>query len=145
MKTLLEYKDEKSAKFWEIETNGTSHTVRYGKIGTKGTSKTKDFESEEKALKDAEKLKAAKDNELGRIRQAMREGSTFTVFDQQLSPLELLDYQDRVVIVNKLTEGATEYIEHGRFTDGDQATSILLDGFAVDVAKLFSAADAIKE
>ena len=55
----------------------------------------------------------------------------------------IVDYQDRVVIVNKLADGETEYTEHGRFTDGDQADSVLLNGFAVDVAKLFGAADAL--
>jgi predicted DNA-binding WGR domain protein/Flp pilus assembly protein TadD len=60
MKTCLEYKDEKSNKFWEIEVNNNSHTVRYGKIGTDGTSKTKEFDSNEDAMKDAEKLIASK-------------------------------------------------------------------------------------
>ncbi len=60
MKTHLEYSDEKSNKFWKIEVSGKSHTVTYGKIGSKGTSKTKEFETAEKALKDAEKLVKAK-------------------------------------------------------------------------------------
>ncbi len=60
MKTYLEYKDDKSAKFWEIEVNGTTHSIRFGKFGSKGTIKTKEFESDEKALKDAGKLIAAK-------------------------------------------------------------------------------------
>lgn len=60
MKAYLEYKDENSSKFWEIETSGISHTVRFGKIGTKGNSKTKKFDSVEKTEKDAEKLKAVK-------------------------------------------------------------------------------------
>ncbi|PID90076.1 MAG: hypothetical protein CSA97_04815, partial [Bacteroidetes bacterium] len=37
MITYLEYRSEKSSKFWEIEVKGTSYTVRYGKIGTLGT------------------------------------------------------------------------------------------------------------
>lgn len=56
----LEYKDEKSAKFWRITLENTTHTVTYGKIGTDGQSKTKTFESAEKALKDAQKLIKAK-------------------------------------------------------------------------------------
>ena len=53
----------------------------------------------------------------------------------------IVDYQERVVIVNKLADGANKYSEHGRFSDGDQATSVLLEGFSIDVASLFEAAD----
>jgi|GEM_PF-1908724 len=60
MKKYLEYNDDKSSKFWEITVTGNSHTVRYGKIGTDGQSNTKEFSSDEEALKDAEKLAASK-------------------------------------------------------------------------------------
>jgi len=49
-----------SAKFWAIELNGTSFDVTYGKIGTDGTTKTKDFASDEKASAACEKLIAEK-------------------------------------------------------------------------------------
>ena len=39
----------KSAKFWEITSAGTSVTVRYGRIGTAGQSKTKTFPTQEAA------------------------------------------------------------------------------------------------
>jgi len=62
MKHYLEYKDEKSDKFWEISmTEGAkSFSVRYGKIGSDGTINTKEFENSEKALKEAEKLLSEK-------------------------------------------------------------------------------------
>lgn len=60
MNIYLEYKDEKSAKFWTIEVNGTDHTVTYGKLGTDGQTKVKSFESAEEATKAAEKLVKAK-------------------------------------------------------------------------------------
>jgi predicted DNA-binding WGR domain protein len=60
MKVYLEYKDEKSAKFWKIDVNNNTHTVTYGKIGANGQSKTKTFDDAEKAIKDAEKLVKAK-------------------------------------------------------------------------------------
>ncbi len=60
MKKHLEYTDEKSSKFWNIEVNETSHTVSYGKIGTNGQTKTKAFVSVEAAIKDADKLIKAK-------------------------------------------------------------------------------------
>ncbi|NBP68067.1 MAG: WGR domain-containing protein [Cytophagia bacterium] len=56
MKHYLTYKDEKSDKFWQIEVNGSSFTVTYGKIGKAGTSQTKVFDSDEKCLKEAEKI-----------------------------------------------------------------------------------------
>jgi predicted DNA-binding WGR domain protein len=52
----LKYTDDKSSKFWEIEVAGKAHTVRYGRIGTKGQVKTKEFESEAKAQASADKL-----------------------------------------------------------------------------------------
>ena len=60
MKKHLEYKDEKSHKFWEIEVAGTQFTVTYGRVGTDGTSKTKEFDTEEKTQKEADKIIAQK-------------------------------------------------------------------------------------
>ena len=37
----FEYKDKKSHKFWEISFDATSITVRWGRMGTKGQSRTK--------------------------------------------------------------------------------------------------------
>ncbi|NBP68753.1 MAG: WGR domain-containing protein, partial [Cytophagia bacterium] len=74
MKTHLTYKDDKSDKFWQIETQGNSFTVIYGKTGTSGTSQTKIFESDEKCLKEAEKLVAEKKKKgyLGTAKGAQR-------------------------------------------------------------------------
>ena len=55
-----EFKDAKSHKFWEIEIEGTTFTVRYGRVGTDGQSNTKVFDSEEQAAKEAEKLTRSK-------------------------------------------------------------------------------------
>jgi predicted DNA-binding WGR domain protein len=52
----FEFTDESSSKFWEIKVDGASHTVRYGTIGTAGQAKTKDFDDEDAANEDAEKL-----------------------------------------------------------------------------------------
>lgn len=52
----LIYMDAKSSKFWTIELDGASHTVTYGRIGTKGQSATKAFPTEEAARKDCEAL-----------------------------------------------------------------------------------------
>ncbi len=60
MKKYLEYKDEKSNKFWSIEVLSNRYTVCYGKIGTEGKEQIKEFSSEEEAQKEAEKLIASK-------------------------------------------------------------------------------------
>ena len=52
----LEYRDEQSEKFWQINIEGCNHTVTFGRIGTKGQSKTKSFASVEECEKDAAKL-----------------------------------------------------------------------------------------
>ena len=53
---LFEYRDGRSDKFWEIRLEGTSHTVRYGRVGTDGQTVTKEFATDEKALASCEKL-----------------------------------------------------------------------------------------
>ncbi|PID89929.1 MAG: hypothetical protein CSA97_05595 [Bacteroidetes bacterium] len=60
MRKRLEFKDSSSDKFWEIEVLGSSHTVRFGRMGTDGQEKVKEFKDEATALKDAEKLVASK-------------------------------------------------------------------------------------
>ena len=35
----------RSSKFWEIDVSGSSYTVRYGRIGTDGQTKTKELDS----------------------------------------------------------------------------------------------------
>lgn len=49
-----------SSKFWEIEVSGAEHTVRFGRIGTAGQSKTKSFADAAAADADAKKLIAEK-------------------------------------------------------------------------------------
>jgi uncharacterized protein (TIGR02996 family) len=50
------YRDAKSHKFWNIELQGNSFTVTYGRIGAKGQTLTKTFPTEEKARKEHDKL-----------------------------------------------------------------------------------------
>lgn len=56
----FEFSDGKSNKFWEIQLQGAAHTVNFGRIGTSGQSKTKEFANEDKARASAEKLIAEK-------------------------------------------------------------------------------------
>lgn len=56
----FEFKDGTSNKFWSIAVTGDSHTVRFGKIGTKGQTKTKSFADASKAQANADALIAEK-------------------------------------------------------------------------------------
>ncbi|EMF73035.1 WGR domain-containing protein [Leptospira interrogans] len=60
MNHQLIFRDDKSDKFWNIETSGNSFTVTYGKTGTAGTFQTKTFETEETCIKEARKLLSEK-------------------------------------------------------------------------------------
>jgi len=55
-----EFVEGKSSKFWEIEMDGTSFTTTYGRIGTDGQSSMKEYDSEEKAQREYDKLVAEK-------------------------------------------------------------------------------------
>ena len=52
----FEFNDSTSNKFWEVDVKGETLNVTFGKIGTKGQSKPKDFATPEKASAEMEKL-----------------------------------------------------------------------------------------
>lgn len=56
MKRRFIYQDAKSDKFWDIEFEGTTQTVVYGKTGTAGREAVKEFATPEECTKESEKL-----------------------------------------------------------------------------------------
>jgi uncharacterized protein (TIGR02996 family) len=52
----FQFSDAKSHKFWNIDVQGDSFTVTFGRVGTAGQSQTKAFASAEKAQVEADKL-----------------------------------------------------------------------------------------
>ena len=60
MKRRFLYQDAKSDKFWDIEFEGTTQTVIYGKTGTAGREAVKEFATAEECTKESEKLIAQK-------------------------------------------------------------------------------------
>jgi len=56
----LVYQDDRSNKFWNLETNGKDFTTSWGRIGTAGQSNTKSFYSEDECKYQANKLIASK-------------------------------------------------------------------------------------
>ena len=60
MKTYLEYKDDKSNKFWEVSTQENCIISRYGKIGSEGIEKSTEFDSDAIAVLEMHKQIIAK-------------------------------------------------------------------------------------
>jgi predicted DNA-binding WGR domain protein len=56
----FEFQEGASHKFWEVSVGQDELTVRFGKVGTQGQTKTKSFESLDAMLEQAEKLIAEK-------------------------------------------------------------------------------------
>ncbi|QJW97774.1 WGR domain-containing protein [Frigoriglobus tundricola] len=56
----FQFSDAKSHKFWNIDAQGTSFTVSFGRIGTTGQTQTKSFPTPEAAQAAADKLIAEK-------------------------------------------------------------------------------------
>lgn len=56
----FEFSEGTSNKFWEVKVEGEQQIVRYGKIGTEGQVKEKDFDSAAEAKADTKKLIAEK-------------------------------------------------------------------------------------
>lgn len=56
-----EYVEGDSAKFWEAEADGVSVTVRYGRVGTRGRTQTKEYASGDAAREQLAKAAAEKE------------------------------------------------------------------------------------
>ena len=61
MQQALRYTDEKSDKFWRIETAGCELVINWGKTGTTGRYEIKDFDTEDECEKQAFKLVRSKE------------------------------------------------------------------------------------
>ncbi|HEX4608084.1 MAG TPA: DNA ligase [Urbifossiella sp.] len=59
-KRYFELNEDGAAKFWEVWTEGSDLTTRWGRIGTTGQQKTKTFGTPEKAVAESDKLVAEK-------------------------------------------------------------------------------------
>lgn len=62
MNLRLFYEDEKSNKFWEIKAVGNRKEICFGKNGSEGQKKIKEFDSPEVAFKEAKRLATEKKN-----------------------------------------------------------------------------------
>lgn len=135
-KTYLEYVDEKSSKFWEIEINGNEYTVRYGKIGTDGRVSTKTFDSADEAQKQADKAIASK-RKKGYTEPAVENpaGELTTVDAMTTAYPELEEFADGLI---DMVETATIYRgdvildQEGLLSlaleQGEEGTLLVIDG-----------------
>ncbi|MCC7474494.1 MAG: Uma2 family endonuclease [Pirellulales bacterium] len=76
-------------------------------------------------------------------RQRDYEDKLLAYAEAKVAEYWIVDFERQVVIVQRL-EG-DRYAIDGEYTPGQQATSVLLDGFCVDVASLFAAAEDVPE
>lgn len=90
-KKELVYIGNGSEKFWNIELEGCAHTVHYGRIGTEGQRKTKEFATSEKAAASFQKLIASKTkkgySEVGSAEKEEADGSKLWTREQGKSDL----------------------------------------------------------
>jgi uncharacterized protein (TIGR02996 family) len=105
---LFEFRGGGSDKFWEITVVGAEHTVRYGRVGTDGQSKTKSFPSEDKASAAAEKL----------ISQKTGKGYSEVLAGQQSR-------------TEKVKENRDDLLEHAPFIDEILSSPDELGNYAV--------------
>jgi predicted DNA-binding WGR domain protein len=85
IQAYLDYKDAKSSKFWEIETNKNTVSRRYGKIGAKGTTLETSLKSSAEAVDAALEMireKARKGYQVVRGSRALRELSLAVPVDR---------------------------------------------------------------
>ncbi len=105
MKKHLEYKDEKSHKFWQIEDFETSFTVTYGKVGGKGQSKTKEFDNEDDMLDAIAKLIDQK------LKKGYKSSTTILVekWDEELQKIIKESATNSPESIEKIKEWFTNY------------------------------------
>lgn len=105
----LQYIDDISDKFWQIEVKGVNHTVTYGRNGTAGVSQTKSFDSDELCLKSATKLIAEKEkkgySESGEV--TVSHSSTITTSKSKTNLKDLTDEIDTIIKNKKSNEVLT--------------------------------------
>lgn len=110
-KRVFEFSTGKSNKFWSIEVSGPSHIVNYGRIGARGQSKTKEFDSSAAASKDCEKLIKEKLKK-GYIECPPRTGDFEDIFlvSERISPVKSADIDAMESAIGSLPNGYREFV-----------------------------------
>ncbi|MFD5828356.1 DUF4132 domain-containing protein [Lentzea sp. NPDC060358] len=102
-----------SAKFWEVDRDGVAVTVRFGRLGTAGQTKTKELASEEAARSHVAKLVAEKEKK--GYRPAGAEVAAHAV-SSAASPQQPTEVVAQAVSSATATQPATEMAGHSAAT-----------------------------
>lgn len=102
----FEFKEGKSAKFWNIELNGNAFTVTYGRLGTAGQTQTKTFADAAKAQAAHDKLIAEKTGK-GYVETAAKKTAASSPLQQSLEKA-ILDNSDDVAAHSAYADCLTE-------------------------------------
>jgi predicted DNA-binding WGR domain protein len=148
MKTYLEYKDNKSEKFWEVSVEGSVMTIRWGKIDSSGQSKKKDLSTHEIACDEAKKLAEKKqrqgykevETEISNLSSSATDDSV-KVFDLPIIEFESINESDLArQLKNRSLKSSSEYLaivydlrtilgKTNRFKEIDSTLERLSDAF----------------
>jgi predicted DNA-binding WGR domain protein len=118
MKIYLEYKDNKSEKFWEVSVEGSVMTTRWGKIDSSGQSKKKDLSTHEIACDEAKKLAEKKqrkdykevETEISKLSNNSTDDSV-KVFDLPIIEFESINESDLARrLKNRSLKSSSEYL-----------------------------------
>ena len=120
------FNDDKSSKFWDIEINGSSFTVNYGKVGTGGQTQTKDFADDAACQKAAEKLIAEKTKK-GYVEEVATEAPAIEGLQENQIVVDLTNTADMKRILNMLINDVKHWnsivekhkgLEYGKAVNG---------------------------
>jgi predicted DNA-binding WGR domain protein len=100
MKRHFSYKDDLSDKFWRIEVDGVRLTIAYGKTGRSGVTASKNMESNEAALQEADKM----------IREKLRKGFKEIVV-VEAGPFNETEFWNLIDRSRRGTESVEEQLE----------------------------------
>ena len=132
MKRKFIFKNNTSNKFWIIESNQDTQTVRFGKVGTKGRENTKIFTSEENCLKDSLKL----------IGKKLKKGYTETLTKENILKDDLkwdLENNDAIFwdIIEEANQSISTHWSDYSIDEHLENLTILLSKFNKDQIVLF--------
>ncbi|MDR1070219.1 MAG: WGR domain-containing protein [Gracilibacteraceae bacterium] len=120
MKQTFVYSDEKSNKFWSIETADNCFTVTFGKVGTAGQTKEKSFADEAACQKEADKLIAEKVKK-GYVKQGEGSGDK----DADSADDSYLEEWEKIVNAADRPQALTEHFKY--LADTPEQEETLLD------------------
>ncbi|UQZ89865.1 hypothetical protein C4J81_11840 [Deltaproteobacteria bacterium Smac51] len=122
----FEFKDLKSDKFWEIERTGRTVTTRWGRIGTNGQSKSKDFSDEAAAEASVQKQIDEKTSK-GYEEATVSAGSVMPPAPIAARPAKSLPSQQAEAVVEAIADDTAPPVETPAVTTDGSLPEMLLN------------------